>query len=208
MALKMRATQIVKVAKLTKARAKVKRNPHGLLTHKISHNKPGNGYLILETLITIGILAVGLLGVSAMQLNALKSSVIAVQRGEAAILIADMTDRMRANSQGVFFNHYANASSNASWSSAMLVPNDQTTNINSIQLRAQADFNQWINDINASFAGSTRPPAGGASPAPGTITCPTTNNCTIAIKWSAVRSDNAPPASDAEKLIHITSVVF
>jgi type IV pilus assembly protein PilV len=55
------------------------------------------GYILVETLITILIFAIGLLGVVGLQAVALSSSSISNMRTEATVLAADMADRMRAN---------------------------------------------------------------------------------------------------------------
>ena len=154
-----------------------------------------SGYLILETLITIGILAVGLLGVSAMQINALKSSIIAVQRGEAAILIANMSDRMRANPQGIINNQYAGLT-------AANITIDDSSIVGSIAERAQADFNQWVKDIDQVFTSSSSPL--------GTINCNDTDpgNCTLSISWNETRADTSVAGSTAETYTHQTSIAF
>ena len=163
-----------------------------------------SGYLLLETMITIGILAVGLLGISAMQLTSLKSGHSAVQRGEAAFLVAAMTDRMRANTYGVYANNYHNLTR----SSVM-----QTGEISNAQERAQFDYDVWRNEIDRLFTTSTSPT--------GTINCLTTTNCVLEIGWednranSALQNEflnlndnNATNDKTAPKYKHVVSVVF
>ena len=166
--------------------------------------KRQSGYLLLETMITIGILAVGLLGISAMQLTSLKSGHSAVQRGEAAFLVAAMTDRMRANTYAVYANHYHNLTRSSSM---------QTGEISNSQERAQFDYDVWRNEIDRLFNSS-------ASPL-GTINCLTTTNCVLEISWddnranSALQNEylnlndnNAGNDITAPKYKHVVSVVF
>ena len=61
---------------------------------------------MIEILVTVGIMAIGLLGVSAMQLNALRSGQGAIDRGGAALLVTNMAERMRANTAAVNNGEY------------------------------------------------------------------------------------------------------
>ena len=175
-----------------------------LLTAMPFGSKKQRGYLLLETMITIGILSVGLLGIGAMQLTSLKNGHSAVQRGEAAFLVAAMTDRMRANTYGVYANQYHNLIR----STVM-----QTGEISNSQERAQFDYDVWRNEIDRLFNSS-------ASPL-GTINCVTTTNCVLEISWDDNRANsdlqneylklndnNATNDKTAPKYKHVVSVVF
>lgn len=59
------------------------------------------GFTLIEVLVTLVILAVGLLGLSAMQLTSLKVNQGAYNRSQASILATDMLDRIRANPTAV-----------------------------------------------------------------------------------------------------------
>ena len=155
------------------------------------------GYLILESLITIGILAVGLLGVSAMQLTSMKSSYSAVQRGEAAILVAAMSDRMRANPLAFANRTTANIDYN--------LPGSPSSS------RAVDDFAEWQADIDTTF-GET---SSGSPVAAGSVTCITSVNCILQIQWNDPRADAALNPSGEEhsptgpyRYKHIVSVIF
>ena len=60
-----------------------------------------HGFTMVEVLVTLVILAVGLLGLAGLQATSLRNTESAYQRSQAAILAYDMLDRMRANSAGV-----------------------------------------------------------------------------------------------------------
>jgi len=55
------------------------------------------GFSLLEILITIFILAIGLLGLAALQMNSLKNNHSAQHRTSAVVLAYDIVDRMRLN---------------------------------------------------------------------------------------------------------------
>lgn len=55
------------------------------------------GFTLLEVLVTMVVMALGLLGYAGLQVASLKNSASAYQRSQATILAYDMIDRMRAN---------------------------------------------------------------------------------------------------------------
>lgn len=63
----------------------------------IPSSKAQNGFTLLEVLVTMVVMALGLLGYAGLQVASLKNSASAYQRSQATILAYDMIDRMRAN---------------------------------------------------------------------------------------------------------------
>jgi type IV pilus assembly protein PilV len=59
--------------------------------------KKNNGFSLLEVLISVFILAVGLLGLASLQMNSLKNNHSAQYRTSATVLAYDLIDRMRLN---------------------------------------------------------------------------------------------------------------
>lgn len=55
------------------------------------------GFTLIEVLVTVIILAIGLLGLAGLQLGGLRYSFSAYQRSQATIMANDIVDRMRAN---------------------------------------------------------------------------------------------------------------
>jgi len=55
------------------------------------------GFSMIEVLVTVLVLSIGLLGISALQLNGLKQNQNALQLTEATFLAYGIVDRMRAN---------------------------------------------------------------------------------------------------------------
>jgi type IV pilus assembly protein PilV len=57
----------------------------------------GQGFSLLEVLVTLIVLSVGLLGLAALQATTLQNNHSAYQRVQATLLASDMADRMRSN---------------------------------------------------------------------------------------------------------------
>lgn len=55
------------------------------------------GLTLIEVLVTVVVLAIGLLGLAALQLNSLRNNVTAYERSVATLLAYEIIDRMRAN---------------------------------------------------------------------------------------------------------------
>jgi type IV pilus assembly protein PilV len=66
------------------------------------------GFTMLEVLISIVVIAFGMLGVAGLQAFALKNSQGASLRSIATVLSTDLIDRMKANAKGVDAGNYAN----------------------------------------------------------------------------------------------------
>ncbi|MBF6622009.1 MAG: type IV pilus modification protein PilV [Pseudomonas stutzeri] len=64
-----------------------------------------HGASLIEVMIALLIFTVGLLGLAAMQLNALQSTSDSGQRSQAAWLMNDLAERMRANPGGTLDNY-------------------------------------------------------------------------------------------------------
>jgi len=66
-----------------------------------------HGASLIEVMVALLIFTVGLLGLAAMQLNALQSTTDSGQRSQAAWLMNDLAERMRANPDGTLDNYRA-----------------------------------------------------------------------------------------------------
>ncbi|OUS06711.1 type IV pilus modification protein PilV [Gammaproteobacteria bacterium 42_54_T18] len=64
------------------------------------------GFSLIEVLITLLIVAIGLMGTATMQLTGLNSNQSAYLRSQASILVYDMADRMRANAASAIAGDY------------------------------------------------------------------------------------------------------
>ncbi|PKL95002.1 MAG: type IV pilus modification protein PilV, partial [Gammaproteobacteria bacterium HGW-Gammaproteobacteria-8] len=64
------------------------------------------GFSLLEVLISVVVLSVGLLGMAALQINAMKNSQSSFQRTQAVMLSYYMLDAMRANRADAVAENY------------------------------------------------------------------------------------------------------
>ena len=97
------------------------------------------GFTLLEVLVALLILAIGLLGLAALQSVSLKYNHQSYERTQATLLAYDMLDRMRANPRG---NYGANPTSDPGCISASCTAN---------QL-AEHDIYHWRMAISRSLA--------------------------------------------------------
>lgn len=67
------------------------------LRHQNATTRNQRGFTLIEVLVTVIILAIGLLGLAGLQLGGLRYSYSAYQRSQATIMANDIVDRMRAN---------------------------------------------------------------------------------------------------------------
>ncbi|MBI5780285.1 MAG: type IV pilus modification protein PilV [Rhodocyclales bacterium] len=84
-----------------------------------------SGFSLLEVLIAVLVLAVGLLGVAALQLNGLKNNQSALQRSLATALAYSMMDSMRANRTSALAGAYNMSKTCTPPSGGTLVQNDK-----------------------------------------------------------------------------------
>src|SRR4030067_2895045 len=101
------------------------------------------GFSLLEVLIALLVLAVGLLGLAALQNMGLRLNHQSYERTQATILIYDMIDRMRANPAGVVANNYALSMT----STPPTATQDCEVTICTSAAMAAYDMNRWITTI-------------------------------------------------------------
>lgn len=122
-------------------------------------NKPSRGFTLIEILVALIILAVGLLGLAALQLRANQAEMESYQRSQALLLANDIASRIRANSSGNVTNCY-----NISTDGTPFLGTGNTTTFNCIDWGvtetmdiADADLVQWQNLLlgaNETLAGN------------------------------------------------------
>ena len=78
--------------------------------HATRPRQAQTGMTLVEVLVTMVLISVGLLGVAALQLTSLKNNQESYVRSQAAMLAADMLDRMRSNQTGFNAGNYDMAS--------------------------------------------------------------------------------------------------
>ena len=127
------------------------------------------GFTLLEVMIAVFVLAIGLLGMAHLQITSLKHNQTAEFRTQAALLAADMLDRMRANRDAAHNGNYA-----------ISLASDPPESTNSI---ADADIVDWQNNI-ATFL-----PNGDGGIACGAFTINTEFICDVTISWTDTQND-------------------
>lgn len=65
------------------------------------------GSSLIEVLITLLVFAIGMLGMAALQLNALQGTADSAQRSQSTWILQDIAERIRANPQGTAANYAA-----------------------------------------------------------------------------------------------------
>ena len=99
---------------------------------------------MMEVLVSIAIITVGLLGIAGLQALSLRSTAGAGLRTIATQLAYDISDRMRANTEGVSVGAYDVNASPASVSSCY-------TSTCTFQQMAQQDMQAWLTRVQATL---------------------------------------------------------
>jgi type IV pilus assembly protein PilV len=121
------------------------------------NRKYQTGAGLIEVLITVLILAIGLLGLAALQTRSLQYNHASALRSQANILASDIIDRMRLNRKAALDGGYNLAYDGTTPAGATL---------------AQTDLREWRALLTQSL-----PSAGGA------VNCIANGNCTISVRW-------------------------
>lgn len=106
-----------------------------------------SGFTLIEILISLIILAVGFLGLAALQTGSVQGTQTTYFRTQADLLVNDLAERMRSNRAGALNGHYAFASGGA--------PGDPGCSgaggsCDSAAL-ANSDLNEWVTWVNNSL---------------------------------------------------------
>jgi type IV pilus assembly protein PilV len=122
------------------------------------------GFSLLEVLVTLFVLAIGLLGVAGMQMNALKTAHSSAQKSEATMLAYLMLDAMRANRTAALNGSY----NLAAWTCTL--PSGETL--------PQNDQRYWLQKAQAMLGTTTC----------GAIACDGVGDCTVKLRWDDSRA--------------------
>ena len=116
-----------------------------------------SGFNLVEVLIALVVLAVGLLGLAALQNMGLRLGHESYERTQATLLIDEIIDRMRANPSGVEAGNYATTLTS--------IPPTFTTDCGTVTCNAgemaKYDMNQWISTITGAAGAQSLAIAGG-----------------------------------------------
>lgn len=143
------------------------------------------GVTLIEVLVTVIVLAIGLLGLAGLQMNSLRFTYSAYQNSQATIMTNDILDRMRANRMAAESGNYdiAIGTMPGAVSCTGAGANCSITNM------AAADLFEWKQSLNAVL------PAGDGSIAQNG------NLFIITIQWDDSRGELDPKSLTVESLL-------
>ncbi len=124
-----------------------------------------HGFSLVEVLVTMVIMAVGLLGLAGLQVTSLRNTESAYQRTQASLLANDILDRMRANSTGVDSGDYNDIDT-----AAPLNATDCGANVCTPTQMATYDDSDWHAQIASLLPSGTGSVAGNGANSVFTIT--------------------------------------
>jgi type IV pilus assembly protein PilV len=132
----------------------------------VSRRSAQAGTTLLEVLIAVFIMAIGLLGIAALQSLTLKNTGSSAERSNAIIQSYTMLDVLRADRNAAVSGNY-----NQGWLCAAANTEDAA------DANAAANMNQWITQLHQSVGPS----------ACGRITCGQ-NACEVGVRWDESRA--------------------
>lgn len=112
------------------------------------------GFTLIEVLVTFIIVAIGLLGTLAYQVNAINQAVETYQRGQVMNELISMENRIRMNAPAAYLGEYLDNSINMG-----KVPQEACGNLPTITKRDLCEFNNILNSGN-DFTSAEFVPAG------------------------------------------------
>jgi len=134
---------------------------------------PPRGGTLIEVLVSVLVLAIGLLGAAAVHTAALRNNQSNYEHAQMTLLTQGMFDAMRSNIAGVTGGAYEMASWTCTAPSAGTLAGD--------------DIAAWIGDLQAQINPG----------ACGRITC-TARDCTVGIQWDDTRATGGASAHSIE----------
>jgi type IV pilus assembly protein PilV len=143
------------------------------------------GTSMIEVLVTMVILATGLLGLAGLQSRLGVSQVESYQRAQALVLLQDMSSRIATNR--------ANA---ASYVTTDPLASDGICPI-AVDTRAEIDANQWCNALLGAAEMDGGSKAGALIGARGCVEALSSNEYLITVAWQGLAPVASPPASVA-----------
>lgn len=157
---------------------------------KINHQ---HGFTLLEALLTLFILTIGVLGVAGLQMQAMSSGSIAMQRTIVLIKTQELIERMRINQASIGSYAGTGVGANGNCNNGVIVCDGPTM--------AAHDLWMWRNDL------LTLLPTLGATPivvVPGaTATAPATINLTV--NWT-MKTNQQASATQAQSYVVQVSI--
>ncbi|WP_018869234.1 type IV pilus modification protein PilV [Thioalkalivibrio sp. ALgr3] len=135
--------------------------------------RKSRGVTLIEVLVAVLVLSIGLIGLAALQANALQANHSSYMRSQATNLAYDIADRMRTNRQAALSGDYNTAFADHEGTGGACDPNLSLTGD-----LADQDLAQWKNAIACTL------PAGQAS------VSRSGDTFTITVRWQEDRIDD------------------
>lgn len=171
---------------------------------RTASSRRASGFSLLEVLITIVLLAFGLLGLAGLEARMSAANSEAYQRAQAAALLADMVERVRAGANVVNGTIDTGYLTGTSWVGTG-DGSTSTATCSTLALGAPRDMCEWRNALLGTGEASGSSSVGAMLGGRGCITQvqaadPTQNICTpgvyaVAVAWQGLSTTVAPPAS-------------
>lgn len=139
------------------------------------------GFTLIEILVTVVVLAIGLLGLAGLQATSLSFNSTAYQRSQATSLAYDIADRMRANASAARAGNYVIALGAAAPAGATLFA---------------IDLQEWRRALANTLPSGTGGICRGTLNAAGVCTLVAGNVFTIRVQWDDSRGQAAPRQFD------------
>lgn len=154
-----------------------------------------SGVSLLEVLIAVLVLAVGMLGVAALQATALRNNQSALERSQAVVQSYSILDAMRANLDEARSGAYSPLSS---MSCASIVPSTAGA-----PTQAERDVNDWIDALQSALGSTACGQVQCAAAADGVAL-----DCAVTVQWDDSRGGvTGEVRSDAEAEAAMTHTV-
>jgi len=147
------------------------------------------GATMIEVLVAFLLLSFGILGLSGMQINALKNNQSALQRSQASMLAYFLMDAMRANREAAMNGDYNLGSINTAGGTHETICSAPTGNT-----LANNDHTRWFKAVKSAL--------GDAATTCAAIACDGDGNCRVFIDWQDIRTGIA---SQEQQSFSITS---
>lgn len=160
----------------------------------VQTNRGLSGFTLIEVLVTLVIIAIGLLGLAGLQTASLQNQLEAYQRAQALMVAEEMVNRLRVNAPAAIAGQYTAGTQYGLVAPAACDPNA----VNSAAQAAVYDMCDWNNilagqDESASLVGSLNAARGCIETVPGSTDGETIYRITVA--WLGTSPTAAPDST-------------